>query len=662
MGQYDIAEPRTGQKLTINAPRPPSEADLRYIWSHPRHELPQSLRQAPAPEPVRMATDPSQIDAEAVTAALPQEPERIVPPAPVTPLQMVAGVTSAPSAAATGYLADNPGDALGAIGEALRTIWRAPVTPIEDQPTMGGELQKRGVPLSEGMKMGVDLFSDPSNLIGGNLVGDIGKASIILGPKAAKGIGRLTSRLVTEVLPKFKAKAMHPSRLWSDIKNFASPQEAEWTGLSKWLDEKGNTPVTREEFTEFVEQNPIGLEETRKGYGAPGPGYEVVPSHTGEWKVVSPDGRVFYRGGDYGEAERVVSELSAGETNWNRPDLRTPGGQKYRELVLRMPEQKVPDVPPRDLKADGWTVKVVDENQLTGQRILHFKDQNGEARGMRGWTRLSPDEALKERALEFAKTDTKYTNEARTYTHKIHWPGIKNPLTHLRMDERVTTEGKTALHIDEMQSDWHQDGRERGYRNEGEIQAQLSALQEQYDPLKSKFDLAYENVDAITGELQASVQTAGRAGTGLESFSQALRDPNLKAAWRSATDIPEIRAIRDRLSDAERVMNEANEPLSEVSAQIAALERPSKLTGAVPDAPYKNTEWMGLGFRRAVIEAVESGADELTWTTGAQQSDRYDNLLDGITGVRAGSSSYSDGPSIEARIGGQWFTLEDDQV
>jgi hypothetical protein len=44
-----------------------------------------------------------------------------------------------------------------------------------------------------------------------------------------------------------------------------------------------------------------------------------------------------------------------------------------------------------------------------------------------------------------------------------HFEGEPNILTHLLMKDRTDTEGKSVLHLDELQSDWGQQGRERGF-------------------------------------------------------------------------------------------------------------------------------------------------------------------------------------------------------
>jgi len=55
-----------------------------------------------------------------------------------------------------------------------------------------------------------------------------------------------------------------------------------------------------------------------------------------------------------------------------------------------------------------------------------------------------------------------------TFSHEEHWQdyGIDtNIFAHLRVNDRTDTDGKKMLFIEELQSDWHQTGKEFGYQN-----------------------------------------------------------------------------------------------------------------------------------------------------------------------------------------------------
>src|SRR5690606_35665961 len=49
-----------------------------------------------------------------------------------------------------------------------------------------------------------------------------------------------------------------------------------------------------------------------------------------------------------------------------------------------------------------------------------------------------------------------------SFQNKIHFDQ-PNILAHVRFNERVDADGKRELFLEEVQSDWHQDGRKHGY-------------------------------------------------------------------------------------------------------------------------------------------------------------------------------------------------------
>lgn len=56
-----------------------------------------------------------------------------------------------------------------------------------------------------------------------------------------------------------------------------------------------------------------------------------------------------------------------------------------------------------------------------------------------------------------------------------HWEE-KNPLVHVRMTDRALPSGEKALFVEEIQSDWHQAGRKRGYKTPDTTNEQLEEL------------------------------------------------------------------------------------------------------------------------------------------------------------------------------------------
>lgn len=136
-----------------------------------------------------------------------------------------------------------------------------------------------------------------------------------------------------------------------------------------------------------------------------------------------------------------------------------------------------------------------------------------------------------------------------------------NILAHLRKKERELPNGEKVLHIEELQSDWHQQGRSQGYETPDAIE-QRASLAEQRDQLNEAY------------------LAARSRGDGMEA--------------------------------------------SRLAGQLDALQTQRTAPG-VPNAPFKKTEeWQLLGLKHAIHDAVHGGYDRVAWTPGDLQNDRYD--------------------------------------
>jgi hypothetical protein len=76
----------------------------------------------------------------------------------------------------------------------------------------------------------------------------------------------------------------------------------------------------------------------------------------------------------------------------------------------------------------------------------------------------------------------------------------------------------------------------------------------------------------------------------------------------------ELRAKRDITNTEDAELTKLEKLIRQHDDMIARL---------VPDAPFK-TSWPELAFKRILKWAVDENFDRVTWTTGAQQADRYD--------------------------------------
>ena len=146
--------------------------------------------------------------------------------------------------------------------------------------------------------------------------------------------------------------------------------------------------------------------------------------------------------------------------------------------------------------------------------------------------------------------------------------------------EHPKVESKVLV-IDEIQSKRHQEGREKGYKDN---------LQMTPESLRKLANIAQEKYEAYTKELESKYK---------EDYVTIYPD----------------------LTDAERTR--ADELEQDVYSAQERLESAMENERRVPDAPF-DKNWHELAMKRMLRYAAENGYDYVAWTTGAQQAERYD--------------------------------------
>lgn len=164
-----------------------------------------------------------------------------------------------------------------------------------------------------------------------------------------------------------------------------------------------------------------------------------------------------------------------------------------------------------------------------------------------------------------------------------HWdqPAV---VAHTRFMEKRGPDGERILFVEEVQSDWHQKGRDQGYA----VPAELDAARERYKKASDAWQAAYAEAVAM--------------GVPSDSTSPMQDLINLNT--------PEADAFAEKMSSLGLRLQEA---------QIA---KDNAEKGGIPDAPFKST-WPALVMKRVISWAAENGYDQVAWTTGEQQAERY---------------------------------------
>tara|TARA_Y100000361_G_scaffold124141_1_gene117095 strand:- start:70 stop:2247 length:2178 start_codon:yes stop_codon:yes gene_type:complete len=264
-----------------------------------------------------------------------------------------------------------------------------------------------------------------------------------------------------------------------------------------------------------------------------------------------------------------------------------PGGENYREMLLTLPTKAKRRATQKELER-GYA--------MNNQGAAVSVDSSG----------MVPDIASEFRSGHFNQP---------------------NVLAHARYNTR-TIDGDKTLFIEEIQSDWHQKGRDVGYKTP-ENKAKLEALKAQRKKILEQRD--------------------ADAPDWFDRYEELSREREL--AYPDASQISEVKEAEfSKLSQQKAKFDaETKSLLADVDSQITST------ISNVPDAPYKRTDkWAGLTLQRMVKEAVDSGHDRIAWTPGKVQAERYD-LSKQLSEIHLSGSNFKayglDGEPVIQRTG-----------
>ena len=265
-----------------------------------------------------------------------------------------------------------------------------------------------------------------------------------------------------------------------------------------------------------------------------------------------------YYGDDY---DNISPEQRLDVKDWVKSNAakyekyQIPGGENYREMLL-----KLPALDPQD------------------QRMIDYLQTEKRRINPPDWARSEESkrlDALMEKAKKF---DTPYVTG--------HWAQHPNTLAHLRLSDRYAPNGLKLLHVEELQSDWHQQGRQRGYQ-------------------KSNDEMQLER-QRVKDEHEARIK----------SESKFLSDQYkaLKEKMRSMTDpFPADTAMYQRFE-------------SDILRQLTALSEteppPEPKNTGLPNAPFKKS-WHELGMKHVLHHAAQNNYHGVVITSGIDQARRW---------------------------------------
>jgi hypothetical protein len=215
------------------------------------------------------------------------------------------------------------------------------------------------------------------------------------------------------------------------------------------------------------------------------------------------------------DALKRVDEARFGPSS--HPDYVMPGGTDYREIRISLPLEKNKEIKvvPHPTK-EGYALQYPN-GRFVGRADAPDTVGTTDPNFANNWTSV---EAAKEYGVPF---------HSSAFMHTAHHGNEPNVLLHLRVANHADAEGKKGLLIDELQSDWHQQGAKKGYKTP-EIEARRSQLRELSWPYM-------ERGQPIPAELRAEIEALpDLTGVPDAPFKDNWYQLGLKRAIKEAAD------------------------------------------------------------------------------------------------------------------------------
>jgi hypothetical protein len=208
-----------------------------------------------------------------------------------------------------------------------------------------------------------------------------------------------------------------------------------------------------------------------------------------------------------------------------------------------------------------------------------------------------------------------------------HWDK-QNVVAHARITGREDAAGKRVLFIEELQSDWHQKGRDEGYAKQGtpeEIEAARQKVADETDARRAVdaelVQTALAMLDRIAADPEAATFLTGDASAAAARDAADIRDRDNRnpasAAIYSANALRASVYLEYRSAEETEIFEAYKR--SGLALQEARIALDALQGQGIPDAPWKKS-WDALLMKRMIRYAVDNGFEQIAWINGNQQN------------------------------------------
>ena len=362
-------------------------------------------------------------------------------------------------------------------------------------------------------------------------------------------------------------------------------EEIKWSGIETFLE--GKKSVTKAELQEFVQGNQLQIEETILADSVESADYARFKEL---WR------------------ENIDSTLS--DEEFDQSLIEDVDGVK--EYLLN----------------EFSEYRFTTEEEL--DEMLNFLDSfDGVTQKETKWSEHTIKGGSNYREILFKMPNSTYSNESM----EAHWGDI-GILAHARIQDVSTKDKKSMLFVEEIQSDWHNEGQKKGY-------ADNNARSESPTDIKNDI-MKDDRFSRIAKKIESSGKKRFGARANLQWATERIA--NLFESFSSHQNIYMVESMLCQEADLFELNKKEQQAVDEYRNRFKKSNDTK-----TPDAPFKNN-YHEYVLKRLLRMASEQGYDSIGWTTADIQAYRWSNKY--IEGYRIEYDQ--DIPKFLRKYGKKW--------
>lgn len=388
--------------------------------------------------------------------------------------------------------------------------------------------------------------------------------------------------------------------------------EVEWTGLREWLALQSGK-ITQAQIGEYLSENGVQVTETVLGEPENSRDLKVIEDAGYSVEADDMDGPALMRDGEFVDADddtvpqrvrdamdRLADGADGTPTKYGQYTL--PGGTNYREVLLTLPV-KTPKVY-RVSSAGGPVVDLRD--------VMDFATREKAQAELASRERDLPRQ--RHSMIEFDRL----TRDGGPYRSN-HWDQ-PNILAHIRLNDRTSegtgyrVENKRSLNAGQV------------FDTRAEAEADMARYPESIRPNLRVIETSVPKRTLFVEEIQSDWAQEGKKKGFRRGYAKSELAPYSKAEAQAEFGLDNA----DLFWHIKAPDNSFQIPKSRFATMAEAIDyvarEKARNSSGPPSAPFvvKTDAWVALAIKRVISIAAREGYDRVAFVTGDQSAERYD--------------------------------------